>query len=333
MKKSLLAFFSLFVLALGFIYPLELEAKSSPWARSSIVRLELLGIRSDDIDFEAKYQSNLVREDFCELLVKFYLYVEGGSIERFGKLSPFEDTNNRYVIAAHKLGFVNGLSETTFGPGKEITREQVATMMARALGNMKLGKEPKEVQSFSDDNLISSWAKKSVYFCKANSIVQGGEGGKFEPKNPTTKEQLMKILDNTLLHFDKANIKMSVLDQPFGKYKIPSKSLAQLDYGLSTDGSNTLRITVRDEEEGTASFDALSAAHEIYQVAAPVIGHARARAMALLIKNEWSASDLSFSKNKYYGLDAKARFSELKEGERADVVLRFNGSFIVDIFK
>lgn len=330
--KKISILLSLLVMSLCLIFPLPLEAKTSPWARASIVRLELLDILEDDMDFEAKYQVKLVREEFCELLVKFYLYVEGGTIENYGRISPFEDTNNRYVIAANKLGFVKGLSETKFGPREEITREQVATMMKRALTQMKLGSEAGNYKNFVDDAEISPWAKEAVYFCRANSVMEGVKDGKFAPKSKATKEELIKLLDNTLLNFKKDGIRHSVFDKSFYNYKIPTNSLNGLDYGLTNREPKALRITLEDGAMNK-DFDVLSAAYEIYELTSPVIGHEKARTIARLVKNEWSESSLSFSKNRDYGINSKNQVDLLKDGVEPDVVLSFNGSFVIDIIK
>lgn len=332
MRNRFIALFVVFILAFSLIRPFHIEATSSPWARPSIVRLELLGILEEGESFEASYKAKLVREEFSELLVKFYLFVEGGSVENYGSLSPFSDTENRYVIAAHKLGLVNGISESEFGPRKEITREQVATMMFRALTKMQLGAQAKSYQSFADDAKISPWAREAVYFCKANSIIQGMEGGNFAPKKSATKEELIKILDNTLLKFNKAGIKSPVLDRSFQGYKIPSKSMSTLDYSYSSE-QKALRITIKEELQGSPDFDVVSAAYEIYEVTSPVIGHAKAELIALRLIGEWSKSNLSFSVNRYYGITSKSELLPLKDGGTYDVMMSFNGSFIIDVIR
>lgn len=333
MKLRLTGLFVLIFFIAGFMLPLHLEAESSPWARSSIVQLELLGILEEKNDAEDRYRAHLVREEFCELLVKFYLYVEGGSIESFGRISPFSDTNNRYVIAAHSLGLVKGLSETEFSPSSEVTREQVATMMARTLTKMELGRERGDAKAFTDDGKISAWARDAVYFCRANSIMQGLDDGSFAPKRRATKEQLIKMLANALQEFNKSPIKNLILDKTFYHYKIPSKSTAHLDYSIATSGQLKLRIGVKGEGLSSPGFHPLVAAYEVYEVIAPVLGHPRARLIALGLKQEWSESYRRFSENTYYGLNSKPQLYTLKDGEQADVTLRFNGSFIIEIVK
>lgn len=44
-------------------------------------------------------------------------------------------------------------------------------------------------RTFSDDNIISDWAKDSVYFMAANDIISGVGDNMFAPQNITTEQQ------------------------------------------------------------------------------------------------------------------------------------------------
>ena len=65
--------------------------------------------------------------------------------------------------------------ETTFSPDKEITREQMATMMARALD--KAGIDTKvdlaSVELFVDDGEMHDWSREAIYFMSESGIIKG----------------------------------------------------------------------------------------------------------------------------------------------------------------
>ena len=60
--------------------------------------------------------------------------------------NPFTDTNDEYVLKAYALGITFGTSETTFTPNAEITREQMATMLTRALNKAGINTEIDNVE-------------------------------------------------------------------------------------------------------------------------------------------------------------------------------------------
>ncbi len=51
--------------------------------------------------------------------------------------------------------------------------------------------------AFDDDEIISSWAKDSVYFMVANNIIKGIGGNKFAPKNTSSAEEAMLYANAT----------------------------------------------------------------------------------------------------------------------------------------
>ncbi len=100
----------------------------------------------------------ITRLQFAALTVRLYETASGQSIEVPGE-NPFTDTSDPEALKAYSMGFTAGTSDSTFGPGELLTREQAAVMLTavyRALG----GSVPDGTPSFSDGGDISSWAQK-----------------------------------------------------------------------------------------------------------------------------------------------------------------------------
>lgn len=96
-----------------------------------------------------------------------------------------------YVAAAEKAGIVNGISETRFAPNEIVTREQAATMVARAMGLT----EAENINVFVDDGEISDYSKTAVYALKELKIIEGrSDGGLFMPKEPLSRAEAAKII-------------------------------------------------------------------------------------------------------------------------------------------
>ncbi len=115
-------------------------------------------------------------------------------IEPANEGSAFADVSsdawyNPYIVALNKKGIINGVSETSFGVGKNVTREDFAVMICRAL-EFSATKEG----SFTDKAAISSYAIDAVNALYERGIVGGYEDGSFKPKANITRAEGAKII-------------------------------------------------------------------------------------------------------------------------------------------
>ena len=101
---------------------------------------------------------------------------------------------DKEVLKAYNIGITNGTSDTTFSPDALITREQMATMMTRAL--TKAGKDtsrPESAKLFADDSEFSGYAKDSIYYMSSIEIIKGVGENKFNAKGNASREQALAI--------------------------------------------------------------------------------------------------------------------------------------------
>ena len=112
---------------------------------------------------------------------------------------PFEDIDDENVAKAYGLGITKGISENLFAPEKDISREEVATMLTRTLKAYMpdLDTSNNTTSKFSDDFAISDWAKDSVYFMVSKNIILGIGNNKFAPKNTTADEEAVMYANST----------------------------------------------------------------------------------------------------------------------------------------
>ena len=111
------------------------------------------------------------------------------------KENPFTDTKDEEVLKAYKLGITKGMSATTFEPDTEITREQMATMMTRALdcAGIDTKVDLDKVEKFADDSSFGKWYVDSIYFMSNNGIIKGVGANKFDPQGTATREASLLI--------------------------------------------------------------------------------------------------------------------------------------------
>lgn len=126
------------------------------------------------------------------------LYRAAGQPETTGQ-SSFADVLARDYFAnavawASENNIVTGYSRTRFGSNDPVSREQIATLLWRYAGSPSAG----SAQNFSDRNQISDYAADAVNWARANGIVNGRPGNRFDPKANATRAEVATILRNFL---------------------------------------------------------------------------------------------------------------------------------------
>ena len=116
----------------------------------------------------------------------------------------FSDTDENawyweYVKKAAAGGIVMGVSDTEFGIGREITREQMAAMIYRAVKSSGLDIPRKAAAEFSDYGAISDYAKEACGFMSETGIMNGKTGGVFDPSAAATRAEAAKVIYELLL--------------------------------------------------------------------------------------------------------------------------------------
>ena len=98
-------------------------------------------------------------------------------------------------MKAYALGITKGTAETTFTPNAEITREQMATMLTRALSKAGINTEYDITNTtrFADDNDLSDWGRPSVYFMVKEEIIKGIGDNRFNGLGNAKVEEAIAI--------------------------------------------------------------------------------------------------------------------------------------------
>ena len=118
--------------------------------------------------------AGLTRAQFCAIVVRALGLAEE-------KTEAFTDVRQTdwfcgFVGAASKAGIVNGVGNGKFDPQGAITREQAATMLARASKSFGLSGQVKDEQSalsgYPDAASASAYAKNALAFCAEAGILE-----------------------------------------------------------------------------------------------------------------------------------------------------------------
>ncbi|WP_197035391.1 S-layer homology domain-containing protein [Paenibacillus sp. UNC451MF] len=171
---------------------------SGHWARQDIELLASKLIVSGRTDSDFVPEETITRAEFAALLVRGLGLTET-------EFTSFHDVSTKdwfagAVGAAIKAGLADGISDDKFAPYENITREQMATMMSRAM--KAAGKLPtadlKSLEAFEDRISISTWARESAAQSIAAGIMKGKSSSAFDPGASATRAEAVVVLKRML---------------------------------------------------------------------------------------------------------------------------------------
>ncbi len=101
------------------------------------------------------------------------------------------------VCLAKEMDVTNGVDVTRFGVGEPITREQMATFVARFMDvrrhvALKDAKTP--VKTFADADQVSAWAKEAVEAMRVSGVMQGDQQQRLHPQDHATRAEAAVVV-------------------------------------------------------------------------------------------------------------------------------------------
>ena len=170
-----------------------MDMAGSEWAETAVNSLYEQGIVNGVGDKLFAPGRNITREEMLTMLLNaFGVSVSGASIDKFADISA-NAWYAPYVAKGYELGVTSGISDTMFGSGREITREEAAAM-ALSISQAFSKSFYADGTVFTDDASIASWAKTAVYALKGAGVINGIGDGTFAPKANCTRAQAAVII-------------------------------------------------------------------------------------------------------------------------------------------
>ena len=99
------------------------------------------------------------------------------------------------VAWAAQNGIVNGVSDTEFAPGDDITREQLAAILYRYAAYQGYDVSQRaDLSGFGDAESISGYAQEALSWAHAQGLVLGFEDGSLRPQGTASRAQIAAVL-------------------------------------------------------------------------------------------------------------------------------------------
>lgn len=108
-----------------------------------------------------------------------------------------------FVNIAVSQGIVNGVGENEFAPNAEISRQDLCTIIYKALLASHIHLPETQRADFSDQQAIKDYAMEAVNMLKTLGIISGRDGGNFAPEATTTRAEAAKIIKGILDYMSK----------------------------------------------------------------------------------------------------------------------------------
>lgn len=165
------------------------------WAFASVERAAELGLVTGYSDGTFRPDAAVTRAQFVLMLWRMCGKPAAAKAASFADASA--DWYQDALSWAVEKGYVNGLSDTRFGPDAPITRQQAMAILFRLNG----GQSGTELtltgiyeQTFADSTTIASWAKDATWWAVYHELVSGVGGSRIAPEANASRAQIAAIL-------------------------------------------------------------------------------------------------------------------------------------------
>lgn len=167
------------------------------WAKSQVELLAEKGIISKAKDGRFRPADFITREEFVKMLVTAL------DVKAEGDISFADVTEDMwcysYIKAGYAAGLIKGISAESFGRGKNITRQDIAVILERAISKYKIETaKVNQAKNFIDENEISDYAGEAVKLMGEYGIINGYEDGSFRPSGFATRAETAVLISQII---------------------------------------------------------------------------------------------------------------------------------------
>lgn len=175
------------------------DVASNTWYSEAIGFIAARGITTGTGNGNYSPEAKLTRGEFIVMMMRAY-GIEPDTVLTGNFLDAGNTYYTGYLAAAKRLGISNGVGNNMFAPEKQITRQEMFTLLyntLKAIGKLPKGTSGKTLSDFSDADQIASWAKEAMTLLVETGTI-GGNGGKLTLTDTSTRAQMAQVLYNLL---------------------------------------------------------------------------------------------------------------------------------------
>lgn len=175
------------------------DVADNSWYKGAVDFISARGITTGQGNEGYGPDNNLTRGQYIVMMMKGY-----GIDPDENPSDNFVDAGNTYctgyLAAAKRLGIAGGTGNNMFAPDKEITRQEMFSLLYRTLqtlGELPAGTSGKPITVFSDADQIAPWAKEAMTAFIGTGTINGKDG-RLSPTETTDRAEMAQVLYNLL---------------------------------------------------------------------------------------------------------------------------------------
>lgn len=170
------------------------DISDAEWAREYIETLATMGIINGYSDGTFRGNGTVTREEFVKMIVCAFEIQLKGADAKFSDV-PSSDWAYEYINSAVASQIISGVSQSEFGYGKGVTREDMAVILFRLakINGLEVD-ENLDIDPFKDHDNISDYAREGVYVMRKTGVINGFGNGDFRPKATLTRAEAAKVI-------------------------------------------------------------------------------------------------------------------------------------------
>lgn len=227
------------------------------WAAPQVQRLADAGVVHGNPDGLFRPDVPISRAELFKLVLSARRIDPGAQCDGLFRDVPCSAWYASVAETAYRIAVAEGWGEGLFGPDDPVTREQLFTIIVRALGrrwdaarlgwpeiNARLG-------SFSDYSAISSWARPSVAWALGDDLARGYEDGTFRPHAHASRAEAAALVNRILLEGD---LPVAEVDGRRVVYA-QARAMQATKYATGEPGVGTITYTGLTVRSGTVAVD------------------------------------------------------------------------------
>ena len=165
---------------------------SGHWAEVDIKLAASQGLVRGYADGTFKPGGAVTRAEFAVMLMNALKLQNAGAELTFSDNKEIGAWAKTAIEQGVQAGIMKGGPDGSFRPNAQVTRAEMAVMLANALGQAVA--EAKVDTGFSDDKDIPLWAKASVASVKQAGLVQGKNDNRFAPLDHVTRAEATTVV-------------------------------------------------------------------------------------------------------------------------------------------
>lgn len=176
------------------VFDLDLKDIKGHWAESCIKDLTIKDVLKGYPDLTFKPEDYIDRASAAVVIAKVFGLDAGEYSKKFNDKIP--EWAQKPIMAISKAGISDGYEDNTFRAEKNITRQEIAVLLVKALGYKDLKVEK---TSFADNSKIKKWSAAYVEKALELKLIRGYGDQSFKPDNMTTRAEfaaiILKVMD------------------------------------------------------------------------------------------------------------------------------------------